>query len=102
MGGRKPSTRREPVFGPSRPQAAAGDSMPTKPKRPRKRGGGSAVSRLVYWVLVLGLWGVIATVARSLTSPRTLPPIQSLEVPKRPPTVEMVGLDGKEWSRAAR
>ena len=92
MAGRKPSTRREPVFGPSPSPAPAGNGG--KPKRARKRA--ARVPRLIYWVLVLGLWGVIAVVGTFGYVASTLPPIQSLEVPKRPPTVEIVGIDGKE------
>jgi penicillin-binding protein 1A len=95
LGGRKPSARREPVFGASPQRDVAGDSGRSKSKRRRKRGGGSALSRVFYWVLVLGLWGAIAAVGSFAYVASTLPPIQSLEVPKRPPTVEIVGLDGK-------
>jgi len=62
LGGRKPSARREPVFGASPQRDVAGDSGRSKSKRRRKRGGGSALSRVFYWVLVLGLWGAIAAV----------------------------------------
>src|SRR5262249_13917021 len=95
MGGRKASARREPASsaGPQ-PQDGADGSRP-KSKRRRKRGA-SAFSRLFYWVLVLGLWGTIAAVGIFAYVASTLPPIQSLEVPKRPPTVVIIGLDGKE------
>jgi penicillin-binding protein 1A len=43
---------------------------------------------------VLALWGVIAAGGSFVFVAATLPPIQSLEVPKRPPTVEIVGIDG--------
>ncbi len=39
--------------------------------------------------------GVIAAVGTLAYVASTLPPIQSLEVPKRPPTVQIVGLDGR-------
>src|SRR5215472_6176281 len=95
MGGRKASARREPASSASpQPQDGADGSRP-KSKRRRKRGA-SAFSRLFYWVLVLGLWGTIAAVGIFAYVASTLPPIQSLEVPKRPPTVVIVGLDGKE------
>jgi len=61
----------------------------------RKRGSGSPLRRLVYWSLVLGLWAVIAAVGILAFAVSTLPPIQSLEVPKRPPTVEIAGTDGR-------
>src|ERR1700686_1089865 len=63
--------------------------------RKRRRGersqGRSIFSRLLYWTLVLGLWIVIAAIGSLVFVASTLPPIQSLEVPKRPPTVEIVG-----------
>src|SRR5262245_7029895 len=41
----------------------------------------------------IGRWSAaVGTIAFVVA---TLPPIQSLEVPKRPPTVEIVGLDGR-------
>src|SRR5262245_4196330 len=61
----------------------------------RKAGARSPLRRLVYWSLVLGLWALIAAVGTIAFVVATLPPIQSLEVPKRPPTVEIVGLDGR-------
>jgi penicillin-binding protein 1A len=94
LGGRKASARREPDSGASPPRdATGGDSGRSRSKGRRKRG--SVLSRLFYWVLVLGLWGAIAAVGSFAYVASTLPPIQSLEVPKRPPTVEIVGLDGK-------
>jgi penicillin-binding protein 1A len=71
------------------------------PRRRRKRGGRgggrgrSPVSRLMYWTLVLGLWAVITAAGTIAWVGSTLPPIQSLEVPKRPPKIEIVGLDGR-------
>ena len=44
---------------------------------------------------MLGLWAVIAAIGAIAFVVSTLPPIQSLEVPKRPPTVEIVGTDGR-------
>ena len=44
---------------------------------------------------MLGLWAVIAAIGAVAFVVSTLPPIQSLEVPKRPPTVEIVGTDGR-------
>jgi penicillin-binding protein 1A len=51
--------------------------------------------RLFYWGVVLGLWGVIAIAGLLALATLNLPPIQSLEIPKRPPSIEIVGLDGK-------
>src|SRR5437016_2574926 len=93
MGGRKAAARSEPAAGaqPGEP----GDRSRAKRRGRRKRGGRGALARLGYWTLVLGVWAVIAAVGTFAFVASTLPPIQSLEVPKRPPTVEIVGLDGK-------
>src|SRR5262249_61877368 len=45
--------------------------------------------------VVLGIWGVIAFAGLLALAILNLPPIQSLEIPKRPPSIEIVGLDGK-------
>jgi penicillin-binding protein 1A len=50
--------------------------------------------RLFYWGAVLGLWAAIALVGVIVWVGAHLPAIQSLEIPKRPPTIEVVGLDG--------
>jgi penicillin-binding protein 1A len=52
------------------------------------------VGRLLYWGAVLGLWAAIAVVGVVVWAGAHLPPIQSLEIPKRPPTIEIVGIDG--------
>ena len=79
--------RREPTMAPRGP----GKSRKKKSKGKHR----SLVGRVAYWSLVLGIWcfigaiGVIAWVAAHL------PPIQSLEVPKRPPAIEIVDLSGR-------
>ncbi len=92
MARRKAGERREP----------ASDASPSTP-RPRKRGGRgsggrSLIRRMVYWCLVLAVWGVIGAVGALAYVASTLPPIQELEVPKRPPKIEIVGLDGKPFA----
>jgi len=79
------------------------DDAPREP-RPRKTKAGSrrrakarsrsGISRLFYWGAVVGLWAAIAVVGAAVWAGAHLPPIQSLEIPKRPPTIEIVGLDG--------
>src|SRR5215471_1300757 len=83
-----------------------GDDSPPPPreKKPRatrsaigrrsKSRGGGGLSRLFYWGAVLSLWGAIALVGALVWAGAHLPPIQSLEIPKRPPTIEIVGADG--------
>ncbi len=71
------------------------------PSSPRSRGRGprhknrSLLGRLFYWGLVVGLWLVIAAVGVVAWVGAHLPPIQSLEVPKRPPTVHIAGSNGR-------
>jgi len=85
------------------PAASAAKASPEEASRARghrsgrrkKRARRGPLARLAYWTLVLGLWAVIGGVATIAIVASTLPPIQSLEVPKRPPTVEIVGLDGR-------
>jgi penicillin-binding protein 1A len=57
--------------------------------------GRSRVWRAVYWGTVLCLWAVIAVVGMVVWITAHLPPIQSLEIPKRPPTIQIVGLNGR-------
>ena len=111
-------TRREPVFDPieqatlvrlqhtahrdTRPSSGAPRSKGSGPPRRRGsggRGGGrrgrSLFRRLVYWSLVIGVWGIISGVGVMMWVGAHLPPIQSLEIPKRPPTIQIVGLGGR-------
>ncbi|MCK1425673.1 penicillin-binding protein 1A [Bradyrhizobium sp. 180] len=67
---------------------------PGSAKRRAKSRGGFSLGRLVYWSAVLSLWGVIAVIGVVIYVGAHLPPIQSLEIPKRPPTIQIVGIDG--------
>lgn len=62
-----------------------------KSSRERSRSG---FGRLLYWGVVLGLWGIIAGVGAVIWVGAHLPSIQSLEIPKRPPTIQIAGMDG--------
>lgn len=79
------------------------DDAPRERKARVNRGGSKRRSkgrrrislyRLFYWGAVLGLWTAIALVGVIVWAGAHLPPIQSLEIPKRPPTIEIVGVDG--------
>ncbi|WBL78752.1 penicillin-binding protein 1A [Bradyrhizobium xenonodulans] len=81
----------------------AGDEPPRERKPQASRSGakrrsksrfGAGLGRLVYWGAVLSLWGVIAVIGVIIYVGAHLPPIQSLEIPKRPPTIQIVGIDG--------
>ncbi len=63
-------------------------------KRQSKGRAHSRIGRLFYWGAVLGLWAAIAVVGAIVWAGAHLPPIQSLEIPKRPPNIEITGLDG--------
>ena len=54
----------------------------------------SGLGRLVYWGAVLGLWAIIAAAGVVIWVGAHLPAIQSLEIPKRPPTIQITGMDG--------
>jgi penicillin-binding protein 1A len=69
------------------------ESRSVSKRRSRSRFSMS-ISRLIYWCVVAGLWGTIALVAAVVWAGAHLPPIQSLEIPKRPPSIEIVGIDG--------
>jgi penicillin-binding protein 1A len=84
-----------------RKAADAGDPRQRKPRQvkgsaKRKSGGRarSRLGRLVYWGAVFALWAIIAVVGVVIWIGAHLPAIQSLEIPKRPPTIQIVGFDG--------
>jgi penicillin-binding protein 1A len=88
---------------PKRKPASSDDDAPRERKPRPSRGSGkrkskgrarSVVYRLFYWSAVLGLWAAIAVVGVVVWVGAHLPAIQSLEIPKRPPTIQIVGLDG--------
>ncbi len=68
------------------------------PRRSRKlrhaRKSRFRFGRLFYWGVVLALWGVIAAIGALIWIGIHLPPIQSLEIPKRPPSVLILGVNG--------
>jgi penicillin-binding protein 1A len=78
----------------------AGAKAPAAKGRRRKggRGGGrrrSLLGRLLYWSSVAAVWAVIGVAGLFIWVAMHLPPIHSLEIPKRPPAVQIVGLDGR-------
>jgi penicillin-binding protein 1A len=78
----------------------AGDSTRKKGgSKPGKRQGGrrrrSLLGGLFYWSLVIGVWGAVGVAGITVWIGAHLPPIQSLEIPKRPPSIEIVGVGGK-------
>jgi penicillin-binding protein 1A len=73
------------------------DGSPRQKSKRRRGGGGkgrSSLGRLIYWGAVLALWAVIAAIGTLIWIGVHLPPIQSLEIPKRPPSVLILGANG--------
>lgn len=84
------------------------DDVDDAPRERRARGGSSRrdkdnssrdrsrsrLGRLVYWGVVLSLWAVIAGAGVVVWVGAQLPSIQSLEIPKRPPTIQIAAMDG--------
>ena len=96
-GRKKDGERREPVF-----DVDSEDDAPRpKPRSRRKRKSKSSkkspfgFGRFVYWSFVFALWLVIAGIGGMFWIGAHLPPIQSLEIPKRPPSIQLVGIDGR-------
>src|ERR1044071_2973642 len=90
MAERKSKERQEPAFE-DPPRKSASTSRKKKRKEPRR----SLIGRAAYWSLVIGLWGFIGAIGVIGWVAAHLPPIQSLEVPKRPPSIQIVGLNGR-------
>src|SRR5581483_8144654 len=104
MAGRGSSDRREPTFDGGPEVHLAGDERrdapAPKPRRKRKsarkaKPRRSFIGRAIYWSFVLALWLVIGGVGAIVWVGAHLPPIQSLEIPKRPPSIQIVDLEGR-------
>jgi penicillin-binding protein 1A len=90
---KKPSPKRKPADNDSEvPREQKPRAMRSGSKR--SKAGSRSLFRLFYWAAVLGLWGAIALVGVVIWVGAHLPAIQSLEIPKRPPTIQIVGFDG--------
>jgi penicillin-binding protein 1A len=73
------------------------DPSPPRETKKRKRGGSgrrSGFGRIIYWGFVLALWAFIAGIGALVWIGIHLPPIESLEIPKRPPAVLILGANG--------
>src|SRR6202163_4837654 len=93
----------KPKKSPKRKASETDDDAPPERKRAASRASSkrkskgrarSGLYRLLYWGAVLGLWAVIAVVGVVIWVGAHLPAIQALEIPKRPPTIQIVGFDG--------
>src|SRR6185312_872019 len=87
-----------------KPEEDEDELPPPRERKPRTPRGGARrrakargrfrFGRLFYWGAVLGLWATIAVVGIVTWVGAHLPAIQSLEIPKRPPTIQITGIDG--------
>jgi penicillin-binding protein 1A len=84
---------KKPAPSPSRRRRRSRDEpSPRKRKRTGKRR--VILRRTLYWGAVLALWALIAGIGVLAFIFIRLPPIQSLEIPKRPPSVLILGENG--------
>jgi penicillin-binding protein 1A len=83
-----------------KPRSAAPARARRKSSGRKKRGGGNGggitglLRRGAYWGMVACLWAVIGGIGLVAWVGAHLPPIQSLEIPKRPPSIQILGTDG--------
>jgi len=111
--------RREPAFdkgsdlraspadraGSSAEDETAEDSAPSRRRGARGRGKKAArgvrgrIARLAYWAIVVGLWVAIGGAGFVAWVGAHLPPIQSLEIPKRAPSIQIVDYQGRALAR---
>ncbi len=101
------SARREPVFdsspelrvAPGERATGGAGNPPAKRKRARKvrklRRKRSLIGRTIYWSLVLALWLAIGGAGVIAWTGAHMPPLQSLEIPKRPPSIQIVDVAGR-------
>ncbi|WP_372424066.1 transglycosylase domain-containing protein [Salinarimonas chemoclinalis] len=80
-----------PVRAGGRP-ASRGGSGRGRGGRPRRRR--SLLGHLVYSTFVLGIWAMIAVAGVVAWHATQLPPIDQLQVPKRPPNIAVLAADG--------
>lgn len=80
--------RREPTFGPP------DDDEPPRRRQKKRSEKRSPFFALVYWSLMLGIWGAIGAAALVAYYAAQLPPIDQLAIPKRPPNIAILAEDG--------
>ena len=80
--------------GDEKPKTRAKAPAKSRRKGKKSRHGRGFFGNMIYWSAVLGLWSVIGVIGLIVWVGAHLPAIQSLEVPKRPPTIQIAGIDG--------
>ncbi|MGP8233533.1 MAG: transglycosylase domain-containing protein [Methylovirgula sp.] len=85
--------RREPTFD-GFPEPEEKPRRAPKKRKSKRKKRTPLLSRLVYWLLMLGLWGAVAASAVVAYYAAQLPPIDQLAIPKRPPNIAILADDG--------
>ncbi len=105
-GGKRNAQRIEPRLDGSPRRRGRDDDLRADPadhplRRTRKGGRGwgaaprrSFARRLVYWAFVLAVWGFVGVAGLFAYYATQLPPIEQLAVPKRPPNIAILAVDG--------
>jgi penicillin-binding protein 1A len=87
---KKPAKRGAP-----RRRRRSADAAPRQSRKGKRTGRTrSMLGRAAYWGAVLALWALIGGIGALIWIGIRLPPIQSLEIPKRPPSVLILGVNG--------
>src|SRR6266702_1192632 len=92
---KKPAKRGAP-----RRRRRSADAAPRQSRNGKRIGGKrtgrtrSMLGRAAYWGAVLALWALLGGIDTLVWIGIRLPPIQSLEIPKRPPSVLILGVNG--------
>ncbi len=112
--GKRSHGRKEPVFDAKaelsdRAAPGEGASKPARKTSGNARQGTrktlawgrvrSVIGRASYWGLILGLWVFLAGIGTVAYVGAHLPAIQSLEIPKRPPSIQILDVHGRPLAR---
>ena len=79
----------------ARKNAHQGAEKPARGRKNAHRRSGFLFGGLIYWTLVLGLWGGIGAGGIFVYYGSRLPPIDQLAIPKRPPNIAILAADGE-------
>jgi penicillin-binding protein 1A len=64
-------------------------------RRNKQHRGGGGFRRVIYWGTVAGLWLLLAVAGVLTWAAASLPPIHTLQIPKRPPSIQILANDGR-------
>ncbi|MBB4065829.1 transglycosylase domain-containing protein [Gellertiella hungarica] len=84
--------------GKSSGRSARGAGKAPAPERRKQRRGGFGlfrlIRRMVYWTIVLGIWGSIGIAGLVIYYGARMPSAETWKIPERPPNVKITGVDG--------